>query len=77
MTNPLPQPEQKTPTQPTLVPDPVTSSRATFYDWKAALGAHWRWWLHRRRLQWKQTLAAVLITLASLLLWLALVEVLD
>jgi len=78
VTNPLPKPEESAKPGPRLLqPQLKPSGSEVVYDWGTALRAHGSWWLHRRRLQWKQSLAAILVILSSLLLWLLLVEALD
>lgn len=76
MTNPLPRPGPE-PQRPEPRPTANAPTPVAAHDWRLMLGAHWRWWRHRRRVLWKQTAAAVLVTAVTLLLWLALVEVLD
>jgi len=59
-------------------PQATGKTSAQVLAWKLSLAAHWRWWLHRRRLQWRQTVAAILVTAGTLMLWLFLVsEVLE
>ncbi len=74
MTNPLPRPLQERDRVRSPAPgNPIQ----VVHDWKQALGTHWRWWLHRRRLQWKQVAAAIIVTATTILLWLGLVAALD
>ncbi|MBZ5647211.1 MAG: hypothetical protein LAN37_08325 [Acidobacteriia bacterium] len=75
MASPLPTPEPNHEKR----PGPILLRRSRkpasqVHDWKDSLGAHWRWRLPRRRTQWKQVLAAVVVTLATFLFWLLLVE---